>query len=111
VSRARFRVRWSAAARNDLLRILDYALHRYPEQVEALLDQIESKASALRSLPLRGRLVPELVRLGVRDRREIQIPPYRLLYRVAARDVFVLAIFDSRRDLEDVILERILATP
>jgi hypothetical protein len=34
-----------------------------------------------------------------------------LLYRVAGRRVLVLGLFDSRRNLEDVLLDRILASP
>jgi addiction module RelE/StbE family toxin len=111
VKRRRFRVRWSQVARSDLFRILDYVLDRYPDEAEGLLDRIEDKASALRTMPQRGRIVPELARLQLRDYREIQIPPYRLLYRVVGAEVVVPAVFDSRRNLEDVILERILTSP
>lgn len=111
MSRSRFRVHWTNVARNDLLRILDYLLQTSPAEAPGLLDKIESRAAALRSLPLRGRVVPELGRLQVREYREIQIPPYRLLYRVAGRRVLVLGLFDSRRNLEDVLLDRILASP
>jgi len=36
------------------------------------------------------------------------VAPYRLVYRVASRDVFVLALVDGRRDLEDILFERLL---
>jgi hypothetical protein len=39
------------------------------------------------------------------------IRPYRLVYRVEADTVTVLALFDGRRDLEDVLLERLLRSP
>jgi hypothetical protein len=41
--------------------------------------------------------------------RELQIPPWRLVYRVYDDKVVVLGIFDSRRNLEDVILSRLLS--
>jgi len=109
VSPGRFRVHWTNVARDDLFRILDYLLQTSPTEASGLLDRIESRAAA-RSLPLRGRVVPELGRLQVREYREIQIPPYRLLYRVAGRRVLVLGLFDARRNLEDVLLDRILAS-
>jgi toxin ParE1/3/4 len=90
---------------------VDYLLQRNPDEAAAVLDRIEGKAAALRTMPLRGRVVPELEHLQIRDYREIQIAPYRLIYRVAGDRVLVLAVFDGRRNLEDVLLDRILASP
>jgi hypothetical protein len=36
------------------------------------------------------------------------IAPYRLVYRADADRVLVLGVFDSRRNLEDVLLSRLL---
>jgi hypothetical protein len=44
----------------------------------------------------------------MRTWRELVVRPYRLIYRVGSKDVVVLALFDSRRDLEDVLLERLV---
>ena len=60
-------------------------------------------------MPKRGRVPPELVRFRVQLYREIQVPPYRLLYRVHEDRVSVLGVFDGRRDLEDVIIGRLLS--
>jgi toxin ParE1/3/4 len=46
----------------------------------------------------------------MRSWREIVARPYRILYRVSGDTVTVLAAFDGRRDLEDVLLERLLRT-
>ncbi len=45
--------------------------------------------------------------LHVRGYRELQIPPYRLLYRIELGRVLVLGVFDGRRNLEDVLLQRV----
>jgi plasmid stabilization system protein ParE len=39
------------------------------------------------------------------------VRPYRLIYRVERDTVTVLAVFDGRRDLEDVLLDRLLRLP
>jgi len=109
VSRGRRRVEWTEAARGDLLGIVEYLLATNPGAASRVLDRIERKARTLRAQPLRGRLVPELLRLQVRSYRELQVPPYRVIYRVEEDAALVLAIFDGRRNLEDVILERILS--
>ncbi|WP_370693612.1 type II toxin-antitoxin system RelE/ParE family toxin [Nitrospira tepida] len=58
--------------------------------------------------PERGRIVPELHQIGIDFLRELVISPYRLLYRIDHRAVHVLAVFDGRRNLEDLVLERAL---
>jgi toxin ParE1/3/4 len=46
----------------------------------------------------------------MRSWRELVVKPYRILYRVSSDTVTVLAVFDGRRDLEDLLLERLLRT-
>jgi toxin ParE1/3/4 len=40
--------------------------------------------------------------------RELIVKPYRLIYRVDGNDVWVIAVFDGRRDLTDVLLWRLM---
>lgn len=75
---------------------------------ERILRRIRSRARSLARAPLRGRVVPELLSFGMRAWRELVVSPYRLIYRVEAHAVLVLAVFDGRRDLEDILLERLL---
>jgi plasmid stabilization system protein ParE len=56
-------------------------------------------------------VVPELARFQMRTWRELVIRPYRLVYRIEGDTVTVLAVFDARRDLEDLLLERLLRSP
>lgn len=43
--------------------------------------------------------------------RELIVRPWRIIYRAEGDLVTVLALFDGRRDLEDVLLERLIRTP
>lgn len=108
MSPRRFEVRWANSARSDLLGIIEYLADTGAEPAGHTLARLEKKAASLEHFPLRGRLVPELVRLQVRLYRELQLPPYRLIYRIRERTVLVLAVLDSRRDLEDLLLDRLL---
>jgi toxin ParE1/3/4 len=47
----------------------------------------------------------------MRTWRELVVRPYRLVYRVGSDAVVVLAVFDGRRDLEDVLLDRLVRSP
>lgn len=104
----RFEVRWADSARTDLLGIIGYLATADAAAADRLLGSLEKKAASLERFPVRGRLVPELVRFQVRLYRELQAPPYRLIYRVREHSVLVLAVLDGRRDLEDLLLDRLL---
>ena len=99
---------WAAAARRDLHAVVSYLADRSPQAALDALDRIERKAQSLVALSERGRVVPELARLHMREYRELVIPPYRLVYRSHSRDILVLAVFDGRRSLEDVLLDRLV---
>ena len=106
----RFRVVWAEAAARDLEEIVAFVAEESPTSAERLLTTLRAKAASLEVAPKRGRVVPELARFAMRSWRELVVRPYRILYRVSGDTVTVLAAFDGRRDLEDLLLERLLRT-
>lgn len=105
---SRRRVRWSRSARRDLEGVVAYLADRSPQAALATLDRLEAQARALTTLAERGRVVPELARLHIREYRELVVPPYRVVYRVDGANVLVLACLDARRSLEDILLDRLI---
>ncbi len=103
----RHAVYWSAQALGDLRAIIAFVAADAPLEARALLDRLRERAEALHSLPTRGRVVPELARAGIFGLRELVIRPYRLIYRVEESRVLVLALFDGRRDLAEILHERL----
>lgn len=102
---------WAEVAVRDLEEIAAFlALDSVPG-AERILRRIEGRAARLESSPARGRVVPELARFQMRTWRELVIKPYRLVYRIEGDTVTVLAVFDARRELEDLLFERILRSP
>lgn len=104
----RFDVRWADVAIRDLERIVDYIARDALLAAQRLFDQIAARSVALSTSPLRGRVVPELARFEIATYRELLVPPYRLMYRVDGERVLVVAVFDGRRDLQDVLLARLV---
>lgn len=96
---AEFRVEWTDAARDDLYAIARYIARDSAISALAVVERIERRAAALFALPRRGRVVPELRRLGTSGVRELIEPPWRILYSVEKPRVLVLAVVDGRRDL------------
>ncbi len=109
MSRKVFRVEWAEVARHDLDESADYLADESPAVALRLIERIEERVAALETMPHRGRVPPELVRFRVQLYHEILIPPHRLLYRIYEDRVVVLGVFDGRRDLEDVIILRLLS--
>jgi plasmid stabilization system protein ParE len=102
-----FDVQWSAAAIDDLGRIIDHIAADSPASALGALDRIEGQAASLEVHPDRGRIVPELRRWGITTYRELVAQPWRLLYRRTGDVVLVLAVIDGRRNVEDILLDRL----
>lgn len=98
---------WTELALRDLLQIFDHVEAEAPMAARKLFDRIAEHARKLHTLPLRGRVVPELARYDVKSFHELIIPPFRLIYRIDPDRVVVYGVFDGRRNLEDVILARV----
>ena len=90
------------------------ALHAYVAvtrslaEADALVDRLRDRAASLTSFPLKGSLPKELEVLGVRDYRQIVLPPYRLIYRVIDTTVYITVIADGRRDMANLLARRLL---
>ena len=104
----RRRVFWARVARRDLSLIVSYLADESPQAALAVLNRLERKSKTLATLAERGRIVAELARLHVVAYRELVLPPHRVIYRVQGRRVLVVAVLDSRRNLEDVLLDRLI---
>ena len=103
----RYQVVWSNVAENDLKKIIEYIADDSPPNALRVFKDIKQKASSLYTFPERGRIVPELVDQGIMQYRELVISPWRILYRISEMNVFVLAVLDSRRNIEDLLLKRL----
>lgn len=106
-----FSVMLTDDAARDLEEIYDYVLRRdAPGKADQVLDRIEEVFSSLSQSPKRGTYPNELRALGIREYREVFFKPYRIIYRVLDRTVYVLLIADGRRDMQSLLQRRLLTT-
>lgn len=108
MSKSSFQVLWTETAVRDLESIIAFIANDSPGNARAILERIQGRAAKLAVHPGRGRIIPELALLGFATWRELIIRPYRLIYRIEGDQVFVLAALDGRRDLEDLLLQRLI---
>jgi len=102
-----YHVLWSHTAQQDLTEIVDYIAQDSVDDALAILHKLEVKAALLVTLPNRGRVVPELLHTGISQYKELISAPWRIVYRVENRRVLIMAVLDSRRDLQTVLLNRL----
>ena len=105
----RFEVLLTADAAADLEEIYEYiALHDAPEKADDVLDRIEKVMQTLATFPGRGAYPKELLAMGVREYRQTFFKPYRVIYRIIGKRVYVYLIVDGRRDMQALLQRRLL---
>jgi len=96
-------------AARDLNELYNYiSVHDSPLKADYVLEQIEKTFSALSKFPERGVYPKELLKIGIREYRETFFKPYRIIYRVMDKNVYVLLIVDCRRDMQSLLQRRLL---
>ena len=105
---SRFRVEWTEAATKDFEEIISFIARDSPLNAAKIYRRIRKRANSLRLFPGRGHTVPELADLDVLNYYELSVPPYRIIYRVEKPTVYVNALLDGRRDLRQILSERLL---
>jgi toxin ParE1/3/4 len=103
-----YTVRWSETSERDLKGIVEYIAKEGPSRAYEVISNIKEKASNLHSFPCRGRIVPELQDQGITQYRELIVAPWRIIYRISEKMVYVLSVLDSRQNVEDILLKRLL---
>lgn len=101
-------------ADKDILGIIAFIGEREgPDMAEAILDKLIRARDSLATLPDRGRIPPEMKRVSVLSYREIQAPPYRIVYQInkAAHTVYIHLVADGRRNMAELLKERLLSMP
>ncbi len=103
----RYEVIWSNIAEKDLIDIVEYISADSPSTALKSFKNIKQKASKLYSFPERGRVVPELRDQGIVQYRELIISPWRVIYRISEKSVYVLSVVDARQNIEDILFRRL----
>lgn len=104
-----YRFSYIAEAEQDLHEIIHYiAHHDGHEHALHVLERIEQTCKRLKQFPERGHIPPELRDLGLRQYREIFFKPYRIIYQIINKDVYIHSILDGRRDMQTLLQQRLL---
>ncbi|MGV1099379.1 type II toxin-antitoxin system RelE/ParE family toxin [Thiovibrio sp. JS02] len=103
-----YKVIWASVAEDDLKNIILYIAEDSLANAEIIFEKIKEKASSLKQFPERGRFVPELQEQGIFLYRELIVSPWRIIYRISDKKVYILSVLDSRQNAEDILLKRLI---
>lgn len=79
-----------------------------PARAGHVFERLERAIESLAASPGRGAWPKELEALGIREYRQIHFKPYRVIYRVVGKRVFVVLVADGRRDMQTPLSRRLL---
>ena len=91
-----------------------FDIYRYVLRVDGLdranyvLRRLQESCQSLANMPRRGHSPPELEHVGVRGYREVHFKPYRIIYQIEGRKVFVHCVLDGRRGVQEILERRLL---
>ena len=99
---------WTDTAKKDLNEIIEYIAQDSIETAIQKYEKIKESAEPLVLFPNQGRVIPELLKHNITKFKELIISPWRLMYKIENNVVYVMAVIDGRRNIEDILLQRLL---
>lgn len=90
------KVHWTKTAEEHLDAIYAYIALDSPEYARLMVDRLTSRSVQIAQFPLSGRKVPEYDQDKV---REVIEKPYRIIYYIKPKQIDILAVVPSARDL------------
>ena len=101
-------VKITQTAENDLNEIILFIAKNNPQTAIKIMEKIRAKINTLDVFPNRGEYVPELFAKNIKEYRQIIESPWRIIYKINGEVVNVLTIIDSRRNLQDILIRKLL---
>ncbi len=103
-----YKLKCTQNAKSDLLNIIDYIKNDSPLIVKDVYLKIREKAESSNFFPLKGRVVPDLQKEGITLYKEVVASLWRIIYKVGDDTVYIMAILDSRQNVEELLLQKLL---
>ncbi len=92
------RIHWTNNAVDHLVNIYEYISLNSPTYAKRMVDRITRRTVQIGDQPFSGRKVPEY---QTEDVRELIEKPYRIIYRIKADQIDVLAVIHGARLMPD----------
>lgn len=105
----KYKVLIDPLAKLDMMEIFRYVVSNDTiSAAEKLLNSIENSIYKLEEHPERGHIPQELRQTGIKRYLEIDYKPFRIIYEIDKKLVYVYCILDERRSVQEILSERLL---
>jgi len=92
----------------DFDNIYDYILSHFSlEIVQQVITRLENVFNLLSKKPQNGLYLKELRAMSTKEFREVNINPYRILYYIEGKSVYVVLIADGRCNMQRALEGRL----
>ncbi|MFO7525740.1 MAG: type II toxin-antitoxin system RelE/ParE family toxin [Ignavibacteriaceae bacterium] len=96
-------------AKTDLKELyLFVAINDGVQAANKLLDALEETCYKLEEYPERGHIPPELIPTGIKNYLKLHYKSYRIIYEIDKKEVYVHLVIDGRRNVQDILSQRLL---
>jgi addiction module RelE/StbE family toxin len=104
----KYTVLWTQDAVSDFDTIIGYIYKENKTNAKSMYDAIKEQCQNLDYFPFRGHIISELQAFGFTEYRELIYKRWRIIYSVENENVYLLLIIDSRQDIQEQLIQRIL---
>jgi plasmid stabilization system protein ParE len=104
----KYTVKWTDDAVDDFDNIIGYIFKENETNAKEMYLAIKKQCQELDYFPFRGHVVPELQALGFTYYRELIYKRWRIIYSIEGKNVYLLLIVDSRQDMKELLVQRLL---
>jgi toxin ParE1/3/4 len=77
-------------------------------RAEQIFSSLQQTCLSLRHFPERGHTPPELDSVGIKKFKEIHFKPFRIIYEIEGKKVFVHCVVDGRQNMQELLEIRLL---
>ena len=100
---------WSEDAGNELLEIISYIKKSSGKIIaENIYNKIMEKVNDASENADGRRIAPLLKEFGIIDVHQINVNPWLLYYKVENKTMKIISILDMRRNLEEILYQKIM---
>lgn len=100
---------WTKDASDDLYDIISFIKQNSGLSIaKNIYSKFKTKVDNLIIFPELGTVVPELKNIGINYIKQMVISPWKVYYKSDNNKIIILSIIDSRRNLEDILIEKLI---
>jgi len=100
---------WSQDASDDLIDIVQYIKEKSGKKIaKEIYQRVITHVEKIDTFPEIGRVVPELLSIGVLDIREIIENPWRIFFRITSAEIQIISVIDGRRNIEEILYKKVI---